>query len=276
MLTRLIRKKSLRRWLVGEFSWGRLVRSLLLIYCCVGLYLYWSADAKVFFPPPSSYQDSPTVLKIPTEAGIQLSARYLLNPAAQYTILYSHGNAEDLGHIRPVLDILYQAEFSVLAYDYRGYGTSEGRPSEANSYRDITAVYHYLVQSLQVPPERVILHGRSLGGAIAVDLASREPVADLILESTFISLFRVVVPFPILPFEKFHSIAKLPRVQAPILILHGTADTTIPLWHGQQLFAVAAEPKQSWWVEAAGHNDLVWVGGDRYPATLSQFALQIK
>ncbi len=265
-------KHSLWQQLIGTWSLWRGLRLLAIAYATIALYAYFFADQKIFLPPPASYAPSDEILYLTTAGGDRLAAVYLPNPEATYTLLYAHGNAEDLGDIAPVLDILYDAGFSVFAYDYRGYGLSDGRPSERHAYADIDAAYAYLREELGLGPAQIIAFGRSVGGGSAVDLASRQPVAGLILESSFTQAFRVVVPFPFLPFDKFRNLDKLAQVQAPVLVIHGTADRVIPLHHGQQLFAAAPEPKQAFWVDGAGHNDLVWVAGDRYSAALQGFA----
>ncbi|HEY9652779.1 MAG TPA: alpha/beta hydrolase [Coleofasciculaceae cyanobacterium] len=265
-------KRTLRRLLIGDFTVKRLVRSILFIYACVCLYVFFTADSKIFLPQPSSYQDTREIIKLTSPDNIQISALYLPNQASRYTILFSHGNAEDLGDIQPVLEQLHRIGFSVLAYDYRGYGTSQGTPSEHNAYRDIDAAYNYLTQNLGIPSQQIIAYGRSVGGGPTVDLAVRKPIAGLILESAFTSAFRVVVPFPILPFDKFRNIDKIKTVKCPVLVMHGKADDIVPFQHGQRLFAVAPEPKRYLWVDEASHNDLMWVTGDRYAATLKEFA----
>jgi len=261
----------LRKLLIGDLSWKRLVRSLLFIYTFFALYVFFRADSMIFLPQPASYENARDLLKLPVTPTEQISALYLPNPQAKYTLLYIHGNAEDLGDIRPLLDRLHGWGFSVFAYDYRGYGTSDGNPSERNAYQDADAAYAYLTQQLKIPPEQIIVYGRSVGGGSAVDLATRHPVSGLILESTFTSAFRVVVPFPILPFDKFSNLDKLRKVHCPVLVMHGQADQTIPIQHGQRLYEAAREPKMSLWVAEAGHNDLDRVAGERYQRTLVAF-----
>jgi len=264
-------KSTLRRLLLGEFTFKRLVRSVIFIYAFFCLYIFFVADGKIFLPQPSSYQDTRGILKLTTADQIQLSAVYLPNPASTYTILYIHGNAEDLGDIQPVLQQLRTIGFSVFAYDYRGYGTSQGKPSERNAYRDVDTAYEYLTQKLGVLPERIIVYGRSVGAGSAVDLAARKPVGGLIMESAFTSAFRVVVPIPILPFDKFRNIDKIKRVNCPVLVMHGRVDEVIPFQHGQQLFAAASEPKLALWVDDASHNDFMWAAAARYGKTLQEF-----
>jgi fermentation-respiration switch protein FrsA (DUF1100 family) len=264
--------RSLSPWILGEFSLRRLIVSAILIYGILCLYIYFTADSKIFLPPPSSYRDTPNILKVQTADQVILSALYLPNPEASHTILYSHGNAEDLGNLPPILELIRQEGYSVFAYDYRGYGTSTGRPSETGTYQDMDAVMGYLQTELGIPPEQVIPYGRSVGGGPSTYAATQYPVAGLVLESTFTSIFRVVVPIPILPFDKFPNLRRIHQLKAPLLVIHGTQDRTIPFHHGQELFTAASVPKQSFWVEGADHNDLIWVAGDRYPGALQNFA----
>ncbi|MGK7889904.1 MAG: alpha/beta hydrolase [Leptolyngbyaceae cyanobacterium] len=266
-----MQRSSLKKLLVGEWSWQRLGRSLLLIYGSFALYVFFRADSMIFLPQPASYQDTADIVKVSVNEAESISATYLPNPQAQYTLLYVHGNAEDLGEVQSFLERLQGWGFSVFAYDYRGYGTSDGQPGERNAYQDAEAAYRYLTQELDVPPNQIILYGRSVGGGSAVDLATRYSVAGLILESTFTSAFRVVVPFPILPFDKFPNLDKLDQVRCPVLVMHGEADQTIPISHGQALYQAAPDPKLSLWVEEAGHNDFTWVAGERHQQALLDF-----
>ncbi len=261
----------LKKLLIGELSWKRLVRSLLFIYTFFALYVFFRADSMIFLPQTATYQDTTEILKIPVNDTERISATYLPNADSRYTLLYIHGNAEDLGDIRSMLNRLRSWGFNVFAYDYRGYGTSDGKPNEGNAYQDADAAYKYLTQQLKIPPEQIILYGRSVGGGSATDLATRHSVAGLILESTFTSAFRVVVPFPILPFDKFSNLDKLQKVRCPVLVMHGQADQTIPIKHGQTLYEAASEPKMSLWVAGAGHDDFTWVAGERHQQTLLSF-----
>lgn len=264
---------------MGEFRVKRLLGSMLLIIllCYVGVAVYARlvSERNIFQPQPSSYRDTPQVLKLASGDGTLISARYLPNPAAQYTILYSHGNAEDIGQLGPILDAIHHAGFAVLAYDYRGYGTSAGRPTESGAYQDADAAYAYLTKNLQIAPNRIIALGRSLGGAVSVDLASRRAVAGLIVESSFVSAYRVMTTWPLLPFDRFNSAAKIGKISIPVFILHGTRDTIIPFWHGEALFRAANQPKRSLWIAGADHNDLFDVAGAGYGAALKDFAASI-
>jgi abhydrolase domain-containing protein 17 len=272
-------KAQLRKLLIGDFTWRRLLRSTLFVYGCFMAFAWFRADSIIFATPAPSYSDDSasqtlreqSILKIPVNDKEKISAMYLVNPQATYTLLYIHGNGSDLGHNRSLIQGLHDQGFSVFAYDYRGHGTSDGSASEQNAYQDAIAAYEYLTKQLKVPAERIIVHGRSLGGASAVDLAMQKPVAGLIMESSFYSAFRVVVPVPILPFEKFHSVAKLPLVKCPVLIIHGEADKTIPIDHGRKLYEVAPQPKRFLWVPGGEHVDLADTAGAKYDRALQDF-----
>ncbi|HEV2905322.1 MAG TPA: alpha/beta hydrolase, partial [Pyrinomonadaceae bacterium] len=136
---------------------------------------------------------------------------------------------------------------------------------------DIDAAYDYLTQVLKIPPDRIIAHGRSLGGAVAIDLASRKPLSGLIVESSFVSAFRVVTGYRIFPFDKFRNADKIKQVRCPLLIIHGRQDEVIPFWHGEQLFGIANNPKTNLWVDGAGHNNLKIVAGAEYARALKAF-----
>lgn len=228
-------------------------------------------DRLIFLPPPSSYEDTEGIITVTTRKGSTISMQYLHNPEAVHAILYSHGNAEDLGHIRGILEQFHEHGFSVIAYDYSGYGTSSGRPSEDATYADISAVYDYAVRTIGLPPEKILLWGRSVGGGPALDLAVRETVGGLILESSFVSAFRVVTTIPLLPADKFNNIKKIKDISCPVLVIHGRQDATVPFWHGQRLYREAPPPKMRFWVDAAHHNDIMRRAGEAYWETLRRF-----
>lgn len=266
---------KLKTLLIGEFSWRRLIRSMVLIPICVILGLLiiavFFADRAIFRPPSSSYKDTAEIIKLETKHGERIAAKYYERSGASQTIIFSHGNAEDMGIIEPFAWRLRDLGLNVLMYDYPGYGMSSGTPTEEGAYAAIDAAYEYLLTKRNTDPTNIILHGRSLGGGVAVDLASRKPVAGLILESTFTTAFRVITRYAVLPFDKFENIRKIEKVGCPVLIMHGTADWTIPSYHGQRLFEMANEPKQALWVEGAGHNNLVYKNEKLYLDTIQRF-----
>jgi fermentation-respiration switch protein FrsA (DUF1100 family) len=245
------------------------------------------SDRLIFQPQPSSYTDegSAAVLRqlVPPGQAVhlksgdqQITAVYLPNPTAKYTLLFSHGNAEDIGDALIFLRMYRDAGFSVFAYDYRGYGTSSGKPSERAVYEDVNAAYDCVTQQLQVPANRVISMGRSVGAAPAIHLAAHRPVAALIAEAPFTSAFRVLTRVRLLPWDKFKNDREIQEVHVPVLIIHGKNDNVIPIWHGKKVFDRANEPKQFLAIDGAGHNDVIFVAGKRYFDALQRFAANLK
>jgi fermentation-respiration switch protein FrsA (DUF1100 family) len=262
------------RWRQALSVLGGVALAAYVVLFIVGL---WFSDRCIFFPPqPPEYSATQPGLRfIPMTTGERIAAIYLPNPDARYTLLYSHGNGNDLGDGQVVAAQLHAMGFAVLAYDYPGYGHSDGQPSEEGCYRAIDAAYAYLTETLRIPADRIIIFGHSLGGGPSADLAARKPAAGLVLESTFTTAFRVSTGVRVLPFDKFNSLAKLSRVRCPVLVIHGTRDTVIPPWHGQALYRQANQPKFSYWVAGADHNDLIDVGGEAYADRLRAFAASL-
>lgn len=264
---------------VGKFSFIRVIFCAfgisILLYVLLMAFAFKFADSLIFQPQPSFYKDDISVIKIETDNGEKISANYFKNEDAEYTILFSHGNAEDLGTAEDFLNQIQNAGFSIFAYDYRGYGTSDGTPSEENSYKDIEAAYDYLTQELKISPNKIIIYGRSLGGGVSVDLASRKKCGGLIVESSFVSAFRVVTGYKVLPFDKFESIKKIKNVNCPVLFIHGKKDSLIPIWHSETLFKEANEPKFSFWVNEANHNDVFQISRNKYLRAIQDFSDKI-
>jgi abhydrolase domain-containing protein 17 len=248
--------------------------SIALAYVSLALFAWFFSDRMIFLPPRSTYtaNDLPVKL-IPVGTARRIAVLYLPNPDAIHTLLFSHGNGEDLGHNRYFLEALRGAGFAVLAYDYRGYGLSGGgAPGEHATYEDIETVYDYATRELAIAPQALLVHGRSVGTGPSVHVAATRPVGGLILESGFTSAFRVLTVVPLFPFDRFPNLRKLREVRAPVLVMHGTRDEVIPHRMGRQLFEAAAEPKASLWIEGAGHNDFADVAGARYWQALRQFS----
>lgn len=228
---------------------------VLIIYGVFVLGFYVLSDGIIFQPPKADYQDNGQIIKIPIDNTKKISALYFSNPKATITILYSHGNAEDLGTLVPILIQFRDQGYNILAYDYQGYGTSNGKPSEKNTYQDILAAYHYLTNTLNTSPDNIVVYGRSLGTGPSVYLASKVPVKGLILVSPFVSAYRVQIKFPIIPFDKYPNLKTISTLTVPLLVIHGTQDTLIPLWHGKKIANNAKGPTQTLWIKGANHND---------------------
>lgn len=249
---------------------------LLIAYVVVFLLFIMLSDFSIYVPPrPTTFVESETTHTI--QVGDKaIKATYLQAPNSEFVFLYSHGNAEDLGFIEPYLKAFQANGMSIFAYDYQGYGLSEGRPSEHNTYADIEAAYQYLTQELKVPSEKIIAFGRSLGGGPTCELAVNHPLAGVVLEATFTTAFRVITHVPIFPYDKYNNLKKIDKINAPLLVIHGDEDSLISDYHGRKLFAKAKEPKMAYWIEQADHNDILQVAGDMYWQKLKEFVEFVK
>lgn len=242
------------------------------LYIGLGIFAYFFADRMIFQPQPNFYSDNDSIIKLTTPSGEKIAAKLFKNPNAKLTILFSHGNAEDIFTSESFSQKLSDAGFNVFAYDYRGYGLSEGKPSEQNSYEDAETAYNYLTNDLKIAPQKIIIFGRSLGGGVAIDLASRKKCGGLIAESTFVSAFRVMTTYKIYPFDEFENLIKIPNVKCAVLLIHGKKDELIPIWHGEKLFSAASEPKYFYQVENGTHGTVAYYGGENYFQTIKDFA----
>jgi len=215
------------------------------------------------------------------EDGVRIHAFYLPAPGARRALLFLHGNAGNASHRLPNAADLVQLECSVLVIDYRGYGLSEGRATEAGVYADARAGLRHLIEQRGFPESRVIVFGRSLGGAVAVDLAQERELAGVILESTFPSVADIVSNGPagallgLLAGRRFDSASKIGRIRAPLLFFHGDRDDVIDHELGRRLFEIAPQPKAFETVPGAGHNDLTQVGGRPYFDRIREFLEEV-
>ena len=214
-----------------------------------------------------------------TSDGVRLHAWWVMVPQASLVTLYLHGNAGNISHrFMPIREIT-AAGSSVLMLDYRGYGRSEGSPSEHGLYADADAAYRYLLDH-GYSARHIVLQGESLGTPAAVDLAARKECAGVVLEAAFTSgrdVANTVLPVigPLL-FRGFDSKSKIATIRAPLLFFHGDRDEIIPLKLDRRLFEAAPEPKYFIEIPGAGHNDLVETAGSSYRERLHEFYGQLQ
>jgi alpha-beta hydrolase superfamily lysophospholipase len=237
----------------------KLLSSLLLAYFILIGFGFAFSDQLIFLPQVPSYTLSDQHISIDSKSTSnekttnQIIIKHIENPLSKYTILYSHGIAVDLGGLRYLQNNFYNHGYSIVTYDYSGYGHSKGRASEQQVYNDVQAVYDYLLKQKNISADRIISYGHSLGAAIATDLAYKNSVAALVLESPFTTAFRVKTIYPIAPFDKFASIDKIQDIHVPVFISHSKDDRVIAFWHGEELFGVANSPKKFLSLETKGH-----------------------
>ena len=215
-------------------------------------------------------------LTLATRDGEQLDAWFVPADSARGVLVFCHGNAGNIAHRLDSIRLFHDLGLSVLIFDYRGYGRSSGRPTEQGTYRDVDAARDYLVGPRGIPPNRIILFGRSLGAAIAADLASRQNAAGVILESAFTSVPDIAATlYPWLPVRwmsryQYNTQKKLADIHSPVLIVHSRDDEIIPYANGERLFAAARDSKQFLELRG-GHNDGFMVSGKDYVQGLDSF-----
>jgi len=238
---------------------------------------------RMIFLPTRGADPVPEGLGVPVEEvfletsdGVRIHAYWLERAGATRAVLFLHGNAGNASHRLPNAALIAQQGASVLLLDYRGYGRSEGSPSEEGLYRDARAGLAHLVSQRSIPEQRIVVFGRSLGGAVAVELARDRPLAGVILESTFPSIAAIARELggPLLAAAvgpHLESESRIDRLRAPLLFFHGDRDEVVPQALGRRLFARAPDPKHFESLAGAGHNDTVWVGGAAYLHTIRDF-----
>ncbi|XP_073311220.1 uncharacterized protein [Primulina huaijiensis] len=191
---------------------------------------------------PFPHRENVEIMRLPTRRGTEIVAVYVRYPMASSTLLYSHGNAADLGQM----------------YDYSGYGQSSGKPSEQNTYGDIDAVFKCLEESYGTKQEDVILYGQSVGSGPTLELAARLPrLRAVVLHSPILSGVRVMYPVKrTYWFDIYKNIDKIPLVNRPVLVIHGTADEVVDFSHGKQLWELCKEKYEPLWIKGGNHCDL--------------------
>ncbi|KAK9116398.1 hypothetical protein Sjap_015345 [Stephania japonica] len=204
-------------------------------------------------------EDNVEVLKLCTKRGNQIVAIYFRNPAASLTLLYSHGNAADLGQLWSLfLDLSRHLRVNLMGYDYSGYGHSTGKPSEQNTYADIEAAYKCLQEMYGAKEEDIILYGQSVGSGPTLDLASRlNRLRAVILHSPILSGLRVMYPVKkTYWFDIYKNIDKIALVNCPVLVIHGTTDDVVDCSHGKQLWELCKEKYEPLWLPGGNHCNL--------------------
>lgn len=218
-------------------------------------------DGMIFFPAHHEATPPPgaTDMWLKTADGIRIHGWRATGREAKATLVWSHGNGGNIDGRRSVLVALAARGLDVLAYDYRGYGQSEGSPTESGVYLDAEAAFDALVAS-GVPPTRIVCFGESLGGAVSIHLASQRPCAALAVVSTFTTLRdaarRHYGPLAILVGDRFDSLSRIGALGVPFFAAHGDQDEVVSYELGERLFAAAPEPKRFLRVPGARHNDV--------------------
>jgi fermentation-respiration switch protein FrsA (DUF1100 family) len=274
----------------------RMIFDLLLVvvaFVAIVLFLRWREPHMLYYLDHSIDQTPDHLslkyddVTLTASDGVKINGWFVHAPNAsrspRSTILFLHGNAGNISHRLEKLQILADLGADTFIIDYRGYGRSEGHPGEAGTYRDAEAAYEYLTGGTPagraLPPQSIIVYGESLGSAVAVDLATKHPVGGVVIEEAFTSVGDVGQKmFPFLPVRwlvqnKYDTLSKIGRINAPLLIFHSRNDELFDMRHAQRLLAAAKEPKQL--VElSGGHNEAFAVSGETYRRNLRDFLIQ--
>lgn len=227
-------------------------------------------------PPPSQLDLRAEDVYLETDDGVRIHAYWLPARETDRAFLFLHGNAGNASHRLGNAARLSSLGAHVLLVDYRGYGLSQGRPTESGLYADSQAALAHLTGERGIAADRIVVFGRSLGSAVAVELARDRPLAGVILESAFTNIedvARSAVGWPLsfLARGRFDSQSKIATVTAPLLFFHGDADRIVPYELGRNLFQAAPEPKAFETLRGANHNDTVQVGGEAYFRRIGAF-----
>jgi len=204
-----------------------------------------------------------------TSDNVQLNGWYIPAEGAEFTILFCHGNGGNIMHRLDSINMFKDMGLNCFIFDYRGYGNSEGKPAEEGTYLDALAAYKWLTGHKKIPAENIIIFGRSLGAAIAAQLASKTDAKALVIESAFTSYVDIGKKFyPYMPVKlfaryRYPAIDYIKKVNRPVMVIHSRGDDTIPFEFGLELYQAANEPKE--FVEIYGkHNDAFLVSGEIY------------
>lgn len=264
---------------------ARLLSLIVLIYVAVCVFV-WVFQARLIYFPSAEYVSTPAdvglqfeELSLTTSDGVSIAAWYIPFATPKGTILFCHGNAGNISHRLVSIHALHSLGYNVLIFDYRGYGKSTGSPNENGTYRDAEAAWLYITNTRGESAQRVILAGRSLGGAVAINLAAQlgdGGPAALVIESSFASLADVGRKhYPLLPItwlltNKYESISVIGQVSCPKLFFHGKEDELIPIGNARRLYDAASAPKA--FVETpGGHSNAGFTYSSEYTQRLADF-----
>jgi fermentation-respiration switch protein FrsA (DUF1100 family) len=272
---------SWHKWLIQG------LRLFIAVYGGLLLLLIFGQSRLMYFPSRSIVNTPKDTgldyenLRLTTTDGLTIAAWWMpVEDNNAPVILFAHGNGGNISYRLPYIRIFHQMGFASLFFDYRGYGESEGEPSEQGTYLDGSAAWDYLTKVRQIPANRIIIYGESLGGGVATYLAVKYQPAGLILGSTFTSVpDRAKELFPLMPIDliaqfQYNNLERLRQIQTPILIIHSPQDEIIPFHHGQKLYEAANQPK--FFLEIQGnHNEGFLDSLPVYQAGIEEFVRRI-
>lgn len=259
-----------------------IVSALAVFYIIIAGVTYFRQDSMLYFPVRELSQ-TPRDIGMPfeeimliTHDNIDISAWYIPAAGSRGVVLFCHGNAGNISHRLDSISIFHHFNLDVLIFDYRGYGRSGGSPSENGTYLDAEAAWDYLVNVRKFNPQNIIVFGRSLGSAVAAELALRHAPGVLIIESGFTSIpdlgkkYYPWLPVRLLSRYSYSTVEKVKKITSPKLIIHSPQDEIIPFSHGTALFENSLKPAE-FLVIQGNHNEGFMISGRIYVDGINQF-----
>ena len=255
---------------------------VIIVGVAIRLFLLFFERANLYFPvrrieaTPNDIGLAYDDVTITTSDGIALNGWFVPSPDSRRGILFFHGNAGNISHRLDTIRIFHELGLNTLIIDYRGYGGSAGRPSENGLYLDAEAAYDHLARRPGIDTASMVAFGRSLGGAVAVELAGRRDLSAIIIESAFTSttdMAKELLPFlpaRLLVTQKYDTLAKVGSLSVSKLFIHSRDDDIVPFSHGERLFEAASEPK-SMHVMRGRHNEAFLLPENNYTPALESF-----
>jgi uncharacterized protein len=258
------------------------ILTFLILYLCLLVFVYFYQSKLIYFPD-KKISSTPSDIGLPfeeieihTEDGVKLAGWFIPNGESKTFLIAFNGNAGNISNRIDLIERYHRIGFNVLILDYRGYGKSDGEPTEQGTYKDAEAAWSYLTEAKKVSPGDIIVMGQSLGGAVASYIASKYNPGGLILDSAFTSLANMGrTHYPFLPVKlllrfEYPTIKNIKNVKCPVLIIHSKNDEIVPFSQGKKLFEAANEPKM--FLEIYGsHNDAFFVSQEKYVKGLKEF-----
>ncbi len=264
------------------------ITALIIIAGFLAWFLFRRFERSMIYHPDPNLELSPAAIglayndiTLTTSDGIRINSWWIPAENSRSTILFCHGNAGNISHRLESIRIFHQLDLNVFIFDYRGYGKSAGSPSEEGTYQDAAAAYDYLREYREISPGRIIIFGRSLGGAVAIELAGEKEAGALICESSFTSavdMGKIIfsyLPADLLIFDKYDSISKVKELSLPKLFIHSREDDIIPFKQGERLFQAASPPKRFLEIRG-GHNEGFLESEEIYRKAIADFLRDVE
>jgi fermentation-respiration switch protein FrsA (DUF1100 family) len=269
--------------------WQIFLQLLILItaiYAGLAIFLFFTQSRLIYFPTseivaaPDQIGLSYKSVSFKAPDGVKLSGWLVPSDSPRGVVIFCHGNAGNISHRLESIEIFNRLRLSTFIFDYRGYGTSKGTPSEEGSYLDVKGAWNYLIEHEGLAPSDIILFGRSLGGAVAAWLARQHTPKALIIESTFTSApdlageLYFYLPVKLLCRYKYNALAAIREIKCPVLIVHSQEDEIVPFRHGRMLFEAANNPRAFLKISGS-HNEGFIISSDVYINGLKAFLDQV-